>query len=92
MSQAPTKSPVEEVVQFFTRGPSREEIAAFRLSDGAVRRLRDLLARNAEGSLPDAEQRELDQMVLLDDIVSLIRARVQGGLPPRTGSPDPIGA
>jgi hypothetical protein len=57
-----------------------------------VRHLRELLARNSAGSLNVAEQRELDQMVLLDDIVSLIRARVQGSLSPRTGSADPTGA
>ena len=39
---------------------------------------RTLLARNAAGALSTEEVRELDQMVLLDDILSLIRARVQG--------------
>jgi len=34
MSLASTTSPVEEVVEFFAQGPSREEIAGFRLSDG----------------------------------------------------------
>ncbi len=78
MSQAPTLSPIEEVVGFFARGPSREEIAAFRLSNAAQERLRELLRRNAAGELAPNEQCQLDQMVLLDDIVSLIRARVQG--------------
>ena len=78
MSQAPTLSPIEEVVTFFACGPSREEIAAFRLSEAAQDHLRELLRRNAVGELAPDEQRQLDQMVLLDDIVSLIRARVQG--------------
>lgn len=75
MSRAPTASPIEEVVQFFALGPSPEEIAAFKLSDDAQERLRELLRRNAAGDLTADEQRQLDQMVLLDDIVSLIRAR-----------------
>jgi hypothetical protein len=77
MSQASTLSPVEEVVDFFACGPSRAEIAAFHLSSAAQERLRELLHRNATGDLSQEEGRELDQMVLLDDIVSLIRARVQ---------------
>jgi uncharacterized protein with von Willebrand factor type A (vWA) domain len=77
MSQASMVSPVEEVVEFFARGPSREEIAAFRLSGIAQERLRELLQRNASGVATPEEDCELDQMVLLDDIVSLIRARVQ---------------
>ncbi|HEX6123648.1 MAG TPA: hypothetical protein VFY89_10830, partial [Ktedonobacterales bacterium] len=70
-------SPVEEVIEFFSRGPSREEIAAFHLSDAARERLRDLLTRNQAGTLSAEEASELDRMVLLDDIVSLIRARVR---------------
>jgi hypothetical protein len=70
-------NPVNEVIDFFARAPSREDIAAFRLSPAAQERLRALLARNAAGMLSPEEQRELDQMVLLDDILSLLRARVQ---------------
>jgi hypothetical protein len=77
MSQATTHSPIEEVVDFFARGPSRDEIAAFQLSAGAQQRLRTLLDKNAAGSLTLDEDRELDRMMLLDDIVSLIRARVR---------------
>ncbi|HKB47386.1 MAG TPA: hypothetical protein VKC57_06795, partial [Ktedonobacterales bacterium] len=66
MSQATTHSPIEEVVDFFARGPSRDEIAAFQLSAGAQQRLRTLLDKNAAGSLTLDEDRELDRMVLLD--------------------------
>jgi hypothetical protein len=86
MSQASTLNPVEEVVEFFARGPSREEIASFRLSDAAQERLRELLHTNAAGQATPEEDRELDQMVLLDDIVSLIRARVQRSARSHLGS------
>jgi hypothetical protein len=76
MSQTPTVSPVEEVVEFFAQGPSRQDIAAFHLSEAAQNRLRELLRRNASATLSPEEAHQLDQMVLLDDIVSLIRARV----------------
>ena len=45
MSQTPTVSPVEEVVEFFAQGPSRQDIAAFHLSEAAQNRLRELLRR-----------------------------------------------
>jgi hypothetical protein len=89
MSQAPTLSPVEEVVAFFAGGPSREEIAAFRLSESARERLGELLRRNSAGELTPDEVRELDQMVLLDDIVSLIRARSIGSAPSQAHSAVP---
>ncbi len=69
-------TPVNEVVDFFAQAPSRDDIAAFRLSPAAREYLRELLARNAAGTLAAEEQHELDQIVLLDDIISLIRARV----------------
>lgn len=77
MSQASIVSPVGEDVAFFARGPSRKEIAQFRLSDAARDRLRELLDHNFADMLTPGEIRELDQMVLLDDIVSLIRAQAQ---------------
>jgi len=81
MSQTPTVSPVEEVVAFCAQAPSRQDIAAFRLSEAAQDRLRDLLRRNASATLSPEEAHQLDQMVLLDDIVSLIRARVHCSQP-----------
>jgi hypothetical protein len=51
MSQTPTASPVEEIVEFFAQGPSRQDIAAFRLSEAAQDRLRDLLRRNVSATL-----------------------------------------
>ncbi len=75
-------SPVSEVVEFFAGAPSRVAIAAFHLSRPAHERIRTLLDRNAAGMLSTEEERELDQMVLLDDILSLIRARVQGAPAP----------
>lgn len=78
MASPAAVGPVTEVIEFFARAPSREAIAAFRLSPAAYERLRTLLAHNTAGTLTTDEEHELDQMVLLDDILSLIRARVQG--------------
>ena len=67
---------------FLCSRPSTEEIAAFRLSDATVERVRNLLAKNAAGTLSREESEELDQLVLLDRIVMLIRSRL-----PHPGAP-----
>lgn len=75
MSQTSLTRAYDEVVSFFARGPSPDEIAAFRLSDATVERVRDLLRKNSEGTLTHDEADELDQCVQLDQLVLLIRSR-----------------
>ena len=79
MSQASMLRPTEQVAEFFARGPSREEIAAFRLPDETTAYVRELLYKNSAGTLTPEETQELDELVLLDRIVNLIRSRVPLG-------------
>lgn len=81
MIPRPLISPINDVIDFFSRAPSRGEIAAFRLSPAALAYVRELLVRNAAGTLTLEEQRDLDHLVLLDDLLSLIRARAAGDAP-----------
>jgi hypothetical protein len=67
----------DEIVSFFANGPSREEIAAFRLSDAATARVRDLLQKNSAGTLAPDEADELDTCVQLDRMMMLIRSRAR---------------
>jgi hypothetical protein len=85
MASQAAANPVTEVVEFFAAGPSRDAIAAFRLSPAAQANMRALLEKNAAGMLSGDEARELDQMILLDDILSLVRARAGGS--PVAGPP-----
>jgi hypothetical protein len=71
--------PTELVADFFARGPSREEISAFRLPAETTAYVRELLYKNSAGALTLEESQELDEMVLLDRIVNLIRSRVPLG-------------
>lgn len=73
-------NPIDEIVAFFVTGPSREEIARFRLSDAAQAYVRALLNKNTTGTLTCDEERELDKIVILNDVVSLICVRIQGDL------------
>jgi hypothetical protein len=68
--------PTEEIADFFARGPSVEEIVAFHLSEATIARVRELLDKNASGTLTRQESEELDELVLLDRIVLLIRSRL----------------
>jgi hypothetical protein len=76
MSQASVVRPTEQVAEFFARGPSPQEIAGFRLSEETLAYIRELLHKNSAGTLTSAESQELDELVLLDRIVNLIRSRV----------------
>lgn len=76
MSQASRLRPTEEVAEFFARGPSPREIAAFRLSDDTISLIRELLYKNSAGTLTPEESQQLDELVLIDRIVNLIRSRV----------------
>lgn len=64
-----------EVIGFLARGPRPAEIVAFRPSAAAVERSQELLQRNREGALTPAEEVELDEMALLDHLVTLIKAK-----------------
>ncbi len=75
MNEIALVSPVEDVVEFFASGPSRDEIVAFRLSKRAQERISKLLEKNRAGTLTSDEEHELDTVMMLNDVVSLIQAR-----------------
>jgi hypothetical protein len=77
MSQTLLPRAYDEVVAFFARAPSQEEIAAFRLSDDSVDRVRELLRKNSAGTLTTDEADELDACVQLDRMLLLIRSRAR---------------
>jgi hypothetical protein len=81
LSQTSMLRPTEQIAEFFARGPSRQEIMAFRLSDESLSTIRELLCKNSAGTLTPEEAQELDELVLLDRIVNLIRSHVDRTLP-----------
>ena len=75
-------SPVEELAAFLARRPSARELAEFRLSTAALARIQQLMDKNSEGTLTAEEDRELDRLILLDDVIGLIQSQAplhQGG-------------
>lgn len=75
MSQtAPSRSPIEEVAEFFARGPSIAEIAKFELSDPAQVWISELLEKEDDGTLSAEERHQLDELLVVNDLVTLIRS------------------
>jgi hypothetical protein len=64
-----------EVIDFLASGPAPRKIVDFHPSKLSVERMRDLLDREEEGKLTAAEKAELDEMALLDHLMSLVKAR-----------------
>jgi hypothetical protein len=64
-----------EVIRFLGSGPRLDQIIAFHPSEAAAARARELLDRNREGALSASETAELDEMALLDHLMTLVKAR-----------------
>jgi hypothetical protein len=66
-----------ELVDFVARGPTPEEVANFRPSPEAQRRVAELLERQRESKLNEEEAAELDGFVQLEHILGLTKAKAQ---------------
>lgn len=77
-SRVATSHPVyKELVDFLASHPTQEQISRFQISAAAQERLADLLDRNREGGLTEAETAELDLYQLVHNAVVLLKARAQ---------------
>lgn len=73
---APSHSPIEEIAEFFGRGPSREEIRQFQLSATTQTWINELLDKEDDGTLSTEERHQLDELLIIHDVVTLIRSQV----------------
>jgi hypothetical protein len=67
----------EEIIDFIAAGTSPDRVAAFQPSDEARGRVDDLLAREKDATLTDAEAFELEQYAQLEHIMRLAKARAR---------------
>jgi hypothetical protein len=65
----------QEMIDFLASGPTPEQIIAHRPSGVFQERLAELLDKNREGGLTEAESVELDSYEQVDDLMSLLKAR-----------------
>src|SRR5260370_19993382 len=63
-----------EVIEFLGSGPRPEEIVAFRPSAAHAERSGELLHKNRESQLTEAEEAELDDMEHINHLMSLLKA------------------
>ena len=66
-----------ELVNFVARGSTAEEVANFRPSSEAQKRVAELLEKQRESQLTDDETAELDGFVQIEHILGLARAKAQ---------------
>ncbi len=74
--QSTAVSPVyNEILQFLLSRPTPTDIMAFKVSESSQARLRELLAKNRETNLSEAEESELDTFEQLDHFMILLKAQ-----------------
>jgi hypothetical protein len=66
-----------EVIEFLASGPRPAEIIGFRPSAGHVKRSAELLQKNREGQLTEAEEAELDDMDHINHLMTLLKAEAR---------------
>ena len=77
-SASMSASPVyNELLDFLMTAPSPQAIINFKISPLAQERLHDLLQKNREAQLTDAEQNELDAYEQVDHMMTLLKARAR---------------
>lgn len=72
-----------ELIDFLSSSPSLEQIIQFKISDTAQQRLEELLDKNREEQLTNAEQTELDQYLQYRHVLILLKASARRAIAAR---------
>lgn len=65
----------EQVLDFLAQSPSAQELVNFRPSPDAQQRFSALLEQNREGTLSTQEEEELDHYILIERMMTLLKAK-----------------
>ena len=76
MSAIDQRMVYDELLNILAESADAARLLAFHLSDDQQTRLDELLDKNREGTLSDAETAELDTYERLEHLVRLLKARV----------------
>ena len=74
----------DEIVDFFARGASPEEILSFRPSPETQERVRELLERNSNDELTEEEAEELEWFGELEHLMQSVKARAYAYIKKKT--------
>ena len=77
MLNMPVRSVFSEITDFLATNPTPQEIVAYQLSNDLQARAHDLLERNGEGELTSEERDELFDYVRVDEMMSLLKAKMK---------------
>ena len=77
MSIATEKSPKDVVTDFLASAPTADELIAYRLPDDLQARAHALLDKNREGTLTPAERDEMEEVLQIDHLIALIKAKAR---------------
>jgi len=77
LAVAPSRQVFDEMIGFLASGPTREQIVAYKISDAAQTRLRELLDKNREDGLSEVESAELDLFEQVDDLMSRLKMKAR---------------
>jgi len=77
MLNAPVRSVFSEITDFLATNPTPEAIIAYQLPDDLQARAHELLDLNGEGELSDIEREEMLDFVRVDEMMSLLKAKMK---------------
>lgn len=77
MHNTPVRSIFSEITDFLATNPTPEEIIAYHLPTDLQTRAHELLDLNGEGTLTDEERDELFDFVRVDEMLSLLKAKMK---------------
>jgi hypothetical protein len=77
MAFTPEKTVSDIVTDFLGSAPTLEAIAAYRLPDEFQARAHELLDKNREGRLSEAEHAEMAEFRQIDHLMTLVKAKAR---------------
>ena len=77
MIDSPVRTINDVVADFLACRPSDDQVLSYFMPQDVQERVHFLLDLNGEGELTYEETRELDEVLLADDFVSLLKAKIK---------------
>jgi hypothetical protein len=77
MESTPIRTVFGEITDFLATNPTPEAIIAYRLPDHLQERAHHLLELNGEGQLSETERDEMFDFVRVDEMMSLLKAKMK---------------
>jgi hypothetical protein len=77
MALAPPSQLLDEITDFLASGPPPQEIIDFKPSDVLRDRSLELLQRNREGNLSEAERAEMADFIKMDHFMTILKAKAR---------------